>query len=96
MIFNDNSDNYDESGNFGDPEKLRASTLSKKKNTVALVEMDLETGEFSRKMFFDRSELGAIAVPKLFNVDYNTGEVLVYAIKGSKEKFGIINFGEEQ
>ncbi len=95
MIFNDNSMNYDESGNFGDPEKLRASTLSKKKNTVALVEMDLETGEFSRKMFFDRSELGAIAVPKLFNVDYNNGEVLVYAIKGTKEKFGIIDFGKE-
>lgn len=96
MIFNDNNLNYDEVGNFSDPEKLRASTLSKKKNTVALVEMDLETGDFSRKMFFDRSELGAIAVPKLFNVDYNTGEVLVYAVKGSKEKFGIIHFGDEE
>lgn len=94
MIFNDNNMNYDESGNFSDEERLKSSTLSKKKNTVALVEMDLETGEFTRKMFFDRSELGAIAVPKLFNVDYNTGEVLVYAIKGSKEKFGIIRFSE--
>ncbi|NVK64793.1 MAG: hypothetical protein HWE22_09410 [Flavobacteriales bacterium] len=95
MIFNDNSMNYDESGNFSDPEKLRAATLSKRKNTVALVEVDLESGEFSRKMFFDRSELGAIAVPKLFNVDYNNGEVLVYAVKGTKEKFGIIEFGEQ-
>lgn len=95
MIFNDNNLNYDESGNFSNDVKFRASTLSKKKNTVALVEMDLETGEFTRKMFFDRSELGAIAVPKLFNVDYNTGEVLVYAVKGAKEKFGIIRFEEE-
>lgn len=94
MIFNDNNLNYDESGNFLDADKLKPSTLSKKKNTVALVEMDLETGEFTRKTFFDRSELGAIAVPKLFNVDYNTGEVLVYAVKGSKEKFGIIRFGD--
>ena len=96
MIFNDNNLNYDESGNFSDELKFKASTLSKKKNTVALVEMDLETGEFTRKMFFDRSELGAIAVPKLFNVDYNTGELLVYAVKGSKEKFGIIRFGKEE
>ena len=96
MIFNDNNLNYDESGNFSDELKFKASTLSKKKNTVALVEMDLETGEFTRKMFFDRSELGAIAVPKLFNVDYNTGELLVYAVKGCKEKFGIIRFGKEE
>lgn len=95
MIFNDNNLNYDESGNYDQDGKLQASTLSRKKNTVALVEMDLETGEFTRKMFFDRSELGAIAVPKLFNVDYNTHEVLVYAVKGSKEKFGIIRFGDK-
>ena len=92
MIFNDNSMNYDESGNFSDEDQLRSSTLSKKKNTVALVEIDLESGDYSRKMFFDRSELGAIAVPKLFNVDYNTEEVLIYGVKGTKEKFGIIRF----
>ncbi len=95
MIFNDNNLNYDEQGNFDGEGKLLSSRLSKRKNTVALVEMDLETGEFTRKMFFDRSELGAIAVPKMFNVDYNTGEVLVYAVKGAKEKFGIIHFGED-
>lgn len=93
MIFNDNSLNYDGGGNFSDEDRLRSSTLSKKRNTVALVSIDLESGEFSRRMFFDRSELGAIAVPKLFNVDYNTEEVLIYAVKGTKEKFGIIQFG---
>lgn len=95
MIFNDNNLNYDDQGDFDEEGKLQSSRLSKRKNTVALVEMDLETGEFTRKMFFDRSELGAIAVPKMFHVDYNTGEVLVYAVKGTKEKFGIIHFGED-
>lgn len=94
MIFNDNDLNYDESGDYNAGIAPKASTLSKKRNAVALVEMDLETGEINREMFFDRTELGAIAVPKLFNVDYNNKEVLIYAVKGKKEKFGIIRFGD--
>ncbi len=94
LIFNDNDLNYAEEGEYNAGNAPRSATLSKKRNAVALVEMDLETGEMSRKMFFDRSELGAIAVPKLFNVDYNNKEVLIYAVKGSKEKFGVIRFGD--
>jgi hypothetical protein len=94
MIFNDNDLNYDEEGEYNAGTTPKSSTLSKKRNAVALVEMDLETGEMKRDMFFDRTELGAIAVPKLFNVDYNNKEVLIYAVKGTKEKFGIIRFGD--
>ena len=93
MIFNDNDLNYNEEGEYNAGITPRSATISKRRNAVALVEMDLETGEIKRKMFFDRSELGAIAVPKLFNVDYTNKEVLIYAIKGNKEKFGIIRFG---
>ncbi|PWL33112.1 MAG: hypothetical protein DCO96_01805 [Fluviicola sp. XM-24bin1] len=97
LFFNDNSDNYNEvSGEFElEPGKsVRSSRLSKKKNTVAICEIDLETGEVSREMYFDREELGAIVVPKLFNVDYRTNEMLFYAIRGKKEQFGRLVFGE--
>lgn len=97
LFFNDNVDNYSEtSGEFflEEGKKVKSSRLSKKKNTVAICEIDLETGEQERRMYFDRSELGAITVPKLFSVDYINRTLLTYAIKGSKEKFGILDFEE--
>lgn len=92
FIFNDNVQNYDDSGDFIDVNNVKVASLSKKKNTVAICQVDLKTGDVEREMFFDRSELGAVAVPKLSNVDYKNHEVLLYAIKGKLEKFGIMNF----
>lgn len=97
LFFNDNSDNYSEtSGEFAleEGKKVKSSRLSKKKNTVAICEIDLEDGDQSRRMYFDRSELGAIVVPKLFSVDYINKTLLMYAIKGKKEKFGVLDFQE--
>ena len=94
FIFNDNDKNYDEAGNFIDVQKISAANYSKQRNAVALTEIDLETGEMKRKTFFDRSEIGALAVPKLFDVNYQTGEMLLYSIWGRKEKFGLLRFNE--
>lgn len=95
LFFNDNSDNYDEaSGEFEEDGSVKSARLSKRKNTVAICEIDLETGEQKREMYFDRDDLGAIVVPKLFKVDYRTNEMLFYAIRGKKEQFGRLVFGE--
>ncbi len=96
FFFNDNSKNYDETSDEYSITDYQpaAAKLSRKLNTVAICTVDLETGEMKRKMFFAREELGAIAVPKKFNVDYRNNELLLYAIRGSKEQFGILNFGE--
>ncbi|XOV69259.1 MAG: hypothetical protein ACFHU9_08745 [Fluviicola sp.] len=95
LFFNDNVDNYDEvSGEFEMDGSVKSSRVSKRKNTVAICEVDLQTGEQKREMYFDRDELGAIVVPKLFNVDYRTNEMLFYAIRGRKEQFGRLLFGE--
>lgn len=96
LFFNDNSDNYNEtSGDYNGDLTPKSARLSKKKNTVAICEIDLETGDVDRRMYFDRTELGAIVVPKLFHVDYKKQEMLIYAIKGRKEKFGKLEFGDE-
>jgi len=59
---------------------------------VAIAEIDLKTGESSRKTFFDRSEVEALAVPKLFDVNYEYGKMLLYTVWGRKEKIGVLNF----
>jgi hypothetical protein len=97
LFFNDNVQNYSETSSeffLEEGKKVKSSRISKSKNTVAICEIDLSSGDKTRKMYFDRTELGAIVVPKLFNTDYINRKMLFYAIKGSKEKFGFLNFEE--
>jgi hypothetical protein len=96
FIFNDNVRNYDESGKFIGKENgdVYIANYGKKKNVVAIVELDIDEGELTRKTFFDRQEISALAVPKQFYIDYNTKEMLVYAVYGKKEKFGILKFND--
>ena len=96
FIFNDNVKNYDEQGKYSVKENgtVYAANYGKKKNVVAIVELDMDGGDLKRKTFFDRKEITAIAVPKQFSIDYNTKEMLVYAVYGKKEKFGILKFND--
>lgn len=92
MIFNDNLKNYDESGQFNqDFDRMFAASYRKRTNAVALVEFDLNTGEYTRKVFFDRKETKAYAVPKKFVVDYEKNEMLMVLIYGKKEKYGLLS-----
>ena len=92
FIFNDNIGNYDDAGSFTDSERLYTANYSRKKNVVALANIDLETGMQEQNTFFDRNEINALAVPKLFEVDYTNNEMLLYAIYGRKEKLGVLHF----
>ncbi len=92
FIFNDDARNYDESGKFLEGEDLYTASYGRKKNVVALASVDLETGDQKRKTFFERSEINALAVPKLFDVNYSTGEMILYSIWGRKEKIGVLRF----
>jgi len=92
FIFNDNSDNYDEAGNFIDTEEIYIANFTRRRNVVAIASIDFETGEKTRRTLFDRSEIDALAIPKLFNVNYVTRELLMYAIWGREERFGVLKF----
>lgn len=95
LFFNDNVDNYNENTNeFEMDGRVKSARISKKKNTVAICEIDLESGQLKREMYFDREEIGAVVVPKLFDVDYRTNEMLIYAVRGRKEQFGRLSFGD--
>lgn len=92
FIFNDNSDNYDEAGKFIDTQEIYSANFARRKNVVAIASIDYLTGEQSRQTLFNRSEIEALAIPKLFNVNYITGELLMYAIWGREERFGVLKF----
>lgn len=92
FIFNDNVENYDEKGSFTNPERIHVTSYTKRKNVVALVEVDLASGGQKRSTFFDRNEVNTLAVPKLFKVNKKDKEVLIYTILGKKEKFGKLNY----
>lgn len=95
FIFNDHVKNYNESGDFIAKDFVYPANYSKKRNAVAIVEIDLKTGEVSRKKFFNREDVGAIAVPKQFTVNYLNNEMLIYTVKGKKEKFGLVTLKED-
>ena len=94
FVFNDHINNYDSDGKFIDADRLYTANYSRKRNVVALAEIDLETGESQQSTFFDRAEINALAVPKLFSVSYQTKQMILYAIWGRKERIGLVRFGE--
>jgi hypothetical protein len=89
FVYNDNVKNYDDAGNYL-PENKYAANFGKKKNVVGLAEIDIQTGDLTQRTFFDRKEIEALAVPKRFCVDYTNQDVLLYAIYGRKERFGLL------
>ena len=96
FIFNDNIKNYSEEGEFvKTANSIYSFNLSKRKNAAAITTIDLETGEIKRKTLFTRKEINSIVIPKLFKINQLDREVLLYAILGRKERFGILNFNEK-
>lgn len=93
ILFNDNLKNYSENGKFiDDNNRFYPTSYRKKTNTVAKVEIDLQSGEIERSTYFDRKETKAYAVPKKFSVNYNRNEMLMVLVYGKKEKYGVLSF----
>ena len=91
MIFNDNIKNYKENGEFNTKiDKIEYARLSKRKNAVAIVGIDLESGEVNRETLLRTADIGAIVVPKKFIVDQKSHQVTLYSVRGKKESYGII------
>ena len=92
FIFNDNRMNYNEDGSFKSDLKIYTANYGRKKNVVALTRINLNTGEIEREAFFDRLQIEAIAVPKLFSVNQVTNELTLYSIWGRNERIGRLKF----
>lgn len=93
FIFNDNLKNYNENGKFIKTDgNCYSFNLSRRKNVAAITEIDIESGMKSRSMLFSRKDLRSIVVPKMFKLDPETNNLLLYALLGGKERFGILKF----
>lgn len=91
FIFNDNLQNYDASGNFLNPDRLQSANYSRRRNAVSLTSIDLESGESVRTSFLERDKSNTLVIPKMFAVNYRTGELIVYSVSGQKEKIGVVD-----
>ncbi len=94
VFFNDNQENYDESGQYmvEDSEKLNSTRSSKSKNCVAKATIDLSNGNQERVMFTTREETDAYCIPKRFANDEVNKTLLLYFQTRKKEKFGLLRY----
>ncbi len=91
FIFNDSDRNFDELGNYTGDNRTFPANFGRRRNVVSLVEVDLKSGDVSRKTLFEKGEYNAVVIPKMFFVDYQTNELILYALYGRTEKFGAIS-----
>ncbi len=91
LVFNDNNRNYSDNGDFKTTDGIRTTNFSRNRTTIASVEIDLKTGDLLRKSMFNQKEINSIIVPKLFSVDQFNKQLILYAVSGGRERFGILN-----
>jgi len=90
FIFNDNTKNYNENGTFIESKEIDEANFGTRKNAVSIVQVDINTGQFNRSILSKGAEIESIVIPKLFITDYISNQLILYAISGRKEKFGIL------
>lgn len=90
IIFNDHIDNYNESGIYnGNDYEIN---YRKNTNAIAMVEMNLTSGDLNRSIAVLPNNPNLYAVPKDFKVDMKKNQVLMLFVTGRKEQFGKLDF----
>lgn len=92
IIYNDNSDNYDPLNNEYIAGELPNRMKFGKKNVVALVQIDLESGEVKHKSMLGKSDLGMYIIPLDCHADKLSSSIILNASKGKVQKLGRIQF----
>ena len=93
FIFNDSRANYDENGNYV-KDFSYLTRFTNRDNVVSFTEVDLNDGTMQRKSMFGKKEMGTLALPKMFEIDYINKHVLIYTTFRSKERYGLLKFEE--
>ena len=93
FIFNDNNRNYNDLGEYiMNDNRVYPLNLSYRRNIAAVCSIDLESQEFTRQKMFSRKDVRSVVLPKQFKLDRKSKTLMVYAISGFKERFGILKF----
>lgn len=93
LLFNDNLNNYDPvSKKFLDLEIPQWMNLSAKKNAVAHVDIDVESGDIERSVIWLQKEVQTIFIPKNSTPSKEESSILLVTSAGKFKKFGRIVF----
>jgi len=90
LFFNDAATMYDKLGSY----KQNADFIlfSRLRKILATAEINLETGEYSRRNTKFITKRIEITIPKLYSNNPNNQTFILFLRKGSKENFGIIKY----
>jgi len=91
LIFNDHVNNYNSAGEYI-PGSVYPARFSTKHNVVVMTEINLDNGSQTRYTLFSPKDTKTIAFPKLFKIDHQTGEMLLYTAFKGKELYGVLQF----
>jgi hypothetical protein len=69
LLFNDNLNNYSASGDYLNNQQPYNFTFNVNKFCTALVEVNLQTGNYQRRTLFTKSDVENLFVPKIFERD---------------------------
>ena len=86
ILFNDHTNNYDDIGIYNGSEY--EINFRKRTNVIAMVELNVETGEINRRIATFSNENELYAVPKDFQIDYVNKQVLMLFLIDKKTLFG--------
>lgn len=89
FVFNDHVKNYDANLQYL-PNQGYSFSIGKK-NAVAFIALDIKDGAYTRNAIFNAKEAEAIIIPKKFVFDPIANNILIYAIFGRYERYGIYN-----
>lgn len=93
IMFNDNTKNYSpETGKFSAEEGKVLHARIGKRNAIAVVEIDLEHGEITRKMLSKNAEKNLNVVPKWSYSNPADNAMLLFANIGKRQRIGYIKF----
>jgi hypothetical protein len=91
VTYNDHPENLNKLDRIDDLKKMR----NHKKSITTLVTIDLENGETKKEKLEGVVEDKLVVKPYIYKYDYSKKEMVVFAQKGRKYKFGIIKLPTE-
>lgn len=92
IVFNDNSKNYSETGEFLDISNPKTAYFNSWRNAVAFVEINIKNGTVSRKSIGGKKVTDTVIVPKLCIENQEDKELFLYGKSGNKHRYGRIRF----
>jgi hypothetical protein len=93
FMYNDTKKNYTESGKpLPEGSKLYRTNFGKKNNVTSIITVNIEEQNKKKEQLFGKTDIGTIAVPKIYYSDKKENKLYFYTKIGKKERLGQVSF----